>query len=170
MTKRLSSRRRYREFQTIPRWRLRRRRNGLPPQPTGRLALPSLVRRHGQPCQQPGYGRQDMDSRQRTAAAIAGTAAGTAHRRERTRARRRVALRFESCVRPCPGTAATSSRQTAVGAVCSLPAAAMRSGRKISSLQAPRAAGDPPQSSRQATSGPAGGKYRFSHRATLSRL
>jgi hypothetical protein len=43
------------------------------------------------------------------ASTLAGTAAGTAHRREGARASRRVTLRLESCVRPCHGTATTSA-------------------------------------------------------------
>jgi hypothetical protein len=43
------------------------------------------------------------------ASTLAGTAAGTAHRRKGARASRRVTLRLESCVRPCHGTATTSA-------------------------------------------------------------
>ena len=67
MTKRLNSRQGIPRIPTIPRWRLRRRRNGLPPRPTGRLALPSLAFRirpiRRSPASNRATVRQDMDSR-----------------------------------------------------------------------------------------------------------
>jgi hypothetical protein len=67
VTKRLNSRQGIPRIPTIPRWRLRRRRNGLPPRPTGRLALPSLAFRirpiRRSPASNRATVRQDMDSR-----------------------------------------------------------------------------------------------------------
>ena len=163
MTKRLNSRQGLPRIPTIPRWRLRRRRNGLPPRPTGRLALPCLAFRirpiRRSPASNRATVRQDMDSRGTHSPSYRRNSNrhSSSPRKNASAPTSRASLRI-SCT-PVPRNRSKSRVRRPLRNMFLLPR--MRSGRKISSLQAPRAAGDPPEQA-GGYKRPDGGKYRFS--------